>query len=113
MRIIISPAKQMKEDTDNLPFHDLPVFLPETEKLKEWIRSLTLAEAKKLWACSDRIAKENYERFRDMELKKNLTPAIALSPAFSVNSKTKKLSRRAFMPRWPAARWSVFWRKIR
>ena len=47
MRIIISPAKKMKVDTDNLPFHDLPVFLPETEILKEWIRSLTLAEAKK------------------------------------------------------------------
>ena len=41
MRIIISPAKKMKVDTDNLPFQDLPVFLPETEILKEWIRSLT------------------------------------------------------------------------
>ena len=50
-------------------------------------------EAKKLWACSDRIAKENNERFRDMELKKNLTSAIALSPAFSVNSKTKVVQK--------------------
>ena len=76
MKIIISPAKKMRVDTDGLPFTDLPVFLSEAEKLKEWIRSLTLTEAKKLWACSDRIAAENYERFRDMDLKRNLTPAI-------------------------------------
>ena len=76
MRIIISPAKKMKVDTDGLPFHELPVFLPDAERLKEWIQTLSYAEAKKLWACNDKIAGENYERFRDMDLKRNLTPAL-------------------------------------
>lgn len=76
MKIIISPAKKMKTDTDGLPFLDLPVFLPDADKLKEWIRALSYAEAKKLWACNDKIATENCERFRDMDLTRNLTPAI-------------------------------------
>ena len=50
--------------------------LLQSEKLKAWIASLSYDEAKKLWACNDRIAGENYERFRDMDLRKNLTPAI-------------------------------------
>ena len=33
MKIIISPAKKMKVDTDGLPFHDLPIFLSDAEKL--------------------------------------------------------------------------------
>ena len=76
MKIIISPAKKMKTDTDGLPFLGLPVFLPDAEKLKEWIRALSYEEAKKLWACNDKIATENYERFRDMDLERNLTPAL-------------------------------------
>ncbi len=29
-----------------------------------------------MWGCSDRIAEENYERFRTMDLRKNLSPAL-------------------------------------
>lgn len=76
MRIIISPAKKMRVDTDSFPCSALPVFLTETEKLKAWISSLSYDEAKKLWACNDNIAGENYERFQNMDLWRNLTPAI-------------------------------------
>ena len=76
MKIIISPAKKMKVDTDGFACRELPAFLLETEKLKEWISALSYAEAKKLWACNDKIAGENFERFRDMDLRRNLTPAI-------------------------------------
>ena len=31
MRIIIAPAKQMKEDTDTLPCAELPVFLDKAD----------------------------------------------------------------------------------
>ncbi|MBQ4150051.1 MAG: peroxide stress protein YaaA, partial [Clostridium sp.] len=37
---------------------------------------LSYEEQKKLWACNDRIAGENAERFRNMDLRKGLTPAI-------------------------------------
>ena len=33
MRIIISPAKKMKVDTDSLPYRDLPAFLSNTDEI--------------------------------------------------------------------------------
>ena len=76
MRIIISPAKQMRVDTDTFACSDVPVFLEKAGLLKDWICSLTYEEQKKLWACSDKIARQNNERFAHMNLTSNLTPAI-------------------------------------
>ena len=49
MRIIISPAKKMRIDTDSLPIQGLPVFLPKTEELCRILQSMSDAELKKLW----------------------------------------------------------------
>lgn len=76
MRIIISPAKQMRVDTDTFTCTELPVFMEKTEVLKEWIRGLTYEEQKKLWACNDKIAQQNAERFARMDLRANLTSAL-------------------------------------
>ena len=76
MRIIISPAKQMREDVDSLEPRSLPVFLDRAERLRDHISGLSFEEQKRLWACNDRIAKENRERFLDMDLRRGLTPAI-------------------------------------
>ena len=76
MRIIISPAKQMRVDTDSFSCSTLPVFMEKTEILMQWIRSLSYEEQKKLWACNDKIARQNAERFAHMDLWKNLTPAL-------------------------------------
>ena len=76
MRIIISPAKQMRVDTDTLACPDLPVFLKKATVLKDYLNSLSYDEQKKLWACNDKIASENHERFAHMDLHKNLTPAL-------------------------------------
>ena len=76
MRIIISPAKQMKIDTDSFVCTELPVFTDRAEILKDWIRSLSYEEQKTLWACNDKIARQNAERFAHMDLTKNLTPAL-------------------------------------
>ncbi len=59
MRIIISPAKKMRVDTDSFDCRELPVFLDCTETLMNWIRGLSYKEQKKLWACSDKTAQEN------------------------------------------------------
>lgn len=66
----------MNVNTDILPYKDLPVFLEETEILMQWIQKLSYEEAKKLWACNDKIAEQNFERFKNMNLQENLTPAI-------------------------------------
>lgn len=76
MKIIISPAKKMNIDTDTLAFRSMPVFLSETEELLSWMRRLTFAEAKAVWKCNDKIAEQNYRRFQEMDLERNLTPAV-------------------------------------
>ncbi len=76
MRLIIAPAKQMKVDADTLACSDLPVFLDKAEQLKAYLNSLSFEEQKKLWACNDKIAAENHERFARMDLRHNLTPAL-------------------------------------
>lgn len=76
MRIIISPAKKMNIETDLLAWNSLPQFLPETERLAEYLRSLQYEELKAVWKCNDKIAALNYERLQTMDLKKTLTPAI-------------------------------------
>ena len=54
----------------------MPVFLSETEELLAWMRHLTFAEAKAIWKCNDKIAEQNYRRFQEMDLERNLTPAV-------------------------------------
>ena len=76
MRIIISPAKQMRVDTDSFACTELPVLLEKTEVLKDWISGLTYEQQKALWACNDKIARQNAGRFVHMDLRENLTPAI-------------------------------------
>lgn len=76
MRIIISPAKKMRVDTDTFVCDALPVYLDRAEALMAYIRGLSYAEQKALWACNDKIALENAERFAGMDLRDNLTPAL-------------------------------------
>ena len=76
MRIIISPAKKMNADTDTLPWRDLPVFFPQTQQLLDRLRGMSSEELQKLWKCNDQIAALNAQRLRDMDLHRNLTPAI-------------------------------------
>ena len=76
MRIIISPAKKMKADTDSFPSRDLPVFISRTEQIQARMREMSFLDLKALWKCNDKIAELNARRLRDMNLKSNLTPAI-------------------------------------
>lgn len=76
MRIIVSPAKKMNEYTDVLPWKELPVFLKTTEDIMNWMKRLTLTQARELWGCNEKLAELNFRRFSEMELKKNLTPAL-------------------------------------
>lgn len=76
MRIIISPAKKMNVDDDSLEFVDLPVFLKESNYLKEWMQELSFEEAKALWGCNEKLAEKNYNNLMNMNLETRLTPAI-------------------------------------
>ncbi|MDY2959783.1 MAG: peroxide stress protein YaaA [Hornefia sp.] len=76
MRIILSPAKKMKETFDGIPPEGLPVFPEETCEIIKYLKALSYDEAKKLWACSDKIAGENYSRLAGMDFAAGTTPAI-------------------------------------
>ena len=76
MRIIISPAKKMRRDEDSLAPRGLPVFLPEAKRLLAALRAMSPEALQALWSCNDAIARQNVERLRDMDLERNLTPAI-------------------------------------
>lgn len=74
--MIISPAKKMNTTPDILEFQGYPEFIEDTDILRRYISGLSYGEAKALWKCNDKIAEQNFERFRDMDLKRNLTPAL-------------------------------------
>ena len=76
MRIIISPAKKMRVDTDSLSYLDLPAFLLKTEELCSTLQSMSDAALKKLWKCNDQIAALNIRRLQNMDLHNRLTPAV-------------------------------------
>ena len=76
MKIIISPAKKMKEDIDSLPIQGLPQFLECTEEILEQLRSMSYEELRKLWGCSDQLTELNMKRLQTMDLRKAQTPAI-------------------------------------
>lgn len=76
MKIIVSPAKKMKTDTDSLGYYNLPLLINDTEVLLSYLKELSYEEAKSIWKCNDKIARLNYERVQKMNLYRNLTPAI-------------------------------------
>ena len=76
LKMIISPAKKMKSDTEFLPWRDLPEFLSSSEELLKILQSMTYEEQKVLWKCNDQIARLNMERIQHMNLYTDLTPAI-------------------------------------
>ena len=76
LKIILSPAKKMTTDPDSLPCTGMPVFLDKTEILKNELKNKNYGELKKLWACNDNIAELNYQRLENMDLHRNITPAI-------------------------------------
>ena len=76
MRIIIAPAKKMITDMDSFTVDGLPQFLEQTERLKVILQGMSPKELQTLWKCNDTIAKLNVARLEQMDLRRNLTPAV-------------------------------------
>lgn len=66
----------MKIDNDVFSHRQMPVFLDETEMLLGYLQKLSYEELKSIWKCSDKLAKQNVDRIKKMDLYNNLTPAI-------------------------------------
>ncbi len=76
MKIILSPAKKMNINTDILAYKELPVWIEQTDTILSWMRNQSYEALKELWKCNDKIAEQNYERIRQMDVRQQLTPAI-------------------------------------
>jgi len=76
MKIIISPAKKMNEDTDSIEVTGMPGFINDAVILMHEMKSLSLSKGKALWKCNDKLAELNYKRYKDMALMSRLTPAV-------------------------------------
>lgn len=76
IKIIISPSKTMKIDNDTISHRQMPIFLKETQSLLDYLKTLDYDELKAIWKCSDKLAKQNFDRIKNMDLESNLTPAI-------------------------------------
>ncbi len=76
MKIILSPAKKMIVDTDNLAPVELPVYIDKTTEVLNWMKSKSKEELKAIWKCNDKIAEQNFNRLENMDLYNRLTPAV-------------------------------------
>lgn len=76
MKIIISPAKKMVENSDIFEAVTQPCYSDKAACILNYFRGLSYEEAKELWNCNDSLAKLNYERIAAMQLEKGLTPAL-------------------------------------
>ena len=66
----------MRVDNDTFVPLSKPAFLDKTEKIKEELSKMELPALQKLWECNDEIAELNFKRLQNMNLERNLTPAV-------------------------------------
>ena len=75
MGFVISPAKKMSVVEGPPYVAGLPALVERTDELLEAVRALSLEQAQQLWQCSDRLARANYRRMREADLRHDLTAA--------------------------------------
>ena len=74
--IIISPSKNLNLNNEVLKInHSLPLFLTESRKLTQKIKTLDVDEIKSLMNVSDSLAKLNFDRFKNISKKSNIKKA--------------------------------------
>ena len=76
MKIILSPAKKMIVDTDNIAPVELPVFIDKTAEILNWMKSKSKEELQTIWKCNDKIAEQKFQRLENKNLNQMLTPAV-------------------------------------
>lgn len=74
MKIIISPAKKMRDLGDEISREGesltLPEFLADSEKIQRKLQQMDKAALRELWKCNEKIAELGWERLRMFSLEK-------------------------------------------
>lgn len=76
MKIIISPAKQMKSNENTYFSLTTPIYLEKAKKLAQHLSKLSYQELKTVLNCSDSLAKKAFENYQKIDLEHNLSMAI-------------------------------------
>ena len=76
MKIIISPAKKMRVQTDIMEETGMPVFLEDAKQLHGLLKEYSMEQLGKLFGANEAITRQNYERYQTMDLERGLTPAV-------------------------------------
>lgn len=76
LKIIISPAKKMNIMEEAPAEAGTPRFLEQAERLKAYLQSLDYNTLKEIWKCNEKLADLNFGRLQDMNLKRQVTPAV-------------------------------------
>lgn len=76
MKIIIAPTKKM--DITNVDFKSRtkPALLDQTKKVLKVMQSQDYDSMKTIWHTSEKLAQENFRILKNIDLTKNLAPAI-------------------------------------
>ena len=93
MKIILSPAKKMIVDTDNLAPLELPVYIDKTAEVLNWMKSKSKEELKAIWKCNDKIAEQNFNRLENMNLYNRLRSDLSSDSEYVFERKIKQLFR--------------------
>lgn len=76
MRIIISPAKRMRDDPDGLAPASVPVFVDDAQKLLSILRSMDFDNLKQLLACNDGLVLRSQQEYQALDPVHAHTPAL-------------------------------------
>ena len=76
MKIIISPAKKMQDASSDFEIRDTPLYLAKTKQLLQRLQRASYPELRRLWKCSEKLARLNYQRLQDAELEKKLNASF-------------------------------------
>ena len=67
MKIIISPAKKMRVQTDIMEETGMPVFLEDAKQLHGLLKEYSMEQLGKLFGANEAITRQNYERYQTMD----------------------------------------------
>ncbi|CAM3197994.1 peroxide stress protein YaaA [Lactiplantibacillus plajomi] len=63
-------------DQDSFPVETAPQYLEQARQLLTVLRQLSYEQAHQLWHCSDKLAQTNYQWLQELDLDRQLTPAL-------------------------------------
>jgi len=66
MKIVVSPAKTMIENTDSYIGNSIPTYIDYSRMLLDEIRQKSYEEMKEIWKCNEKIANENFVQYQYM-----------------------------------------------